>query len=68
MDAKPIAKYNSRNELYFQCPNSGCEWTFQFAVARVGESQEMLPVLFQEQLDKEFAEHIRAAHSKPATR
>jgi len=67
MDAKPIEKYNSRKERYFQCPHAGCDWTFQFDVGRELDSPQIKRANFQDQLDKEFAEHVRAKHSRSAT-
>jgi hypothetical protein len=67
MDAKPVLKYNSRNEAYFQCPHANCDWGFQFAVGRQAASPKIQYARFRAQLDKEFADHVCAKHSKPAT-
>jgi hypothetical protein len=60
MNVKPVEKFNTRGELYFQCPYEGCAWTFSTAV-RLNKSVPA-PAEYAKQLNQEFAEHLKQVH------
>jgi hypothetical protein len=66
VERKLVKKFNKSNDLYFECSDPNCSWTFQFAVRNSGEHQ--LPqeekATFEAQRDESFKNHVCSKHKQ----
>jgi|SRR5579864_1847121 len=59
MEMKPVEKFNSRDELYYECPVEGCDWTFSTAVRY--SNRQSAGAEYAKRLNEDFAEHVKQA-------